>query len=554
MAGGGLLRRVVGGIRRMVSDNLDAYPIRSPYHHRAADRWSSELANWNPALRSADSEWLGERNIVAARLHDIARNNGWVSGLLQRYVDQVIGSDFRLSYRPDYVALGLDAEWAHDFQAQVEAAFRQWANDTRCVCDASEQATFSGLLGLAFRHRLIDGEALALPQWLPGRPGVKYATAVQLIDPDRLSTPAGMVDNDTMRGGVEINVFGAAQAYHIRKVHPGEVYTTSPEMMVWERVPRRTPWGRSRVIHFFEKERAAQTRGKSILTPIVERLKMEDRYSRIELQAALVNAIFAAFIESPFDTTLVEDGIDAAGVATYQQQRKAFHDDRRITLDGAQIPHLFPGEKFTMPSAAHPNSNFENFERTVLRYFAAATGQSYEQIAQDWSQTNYSSARAAMLETWKFMSARRGHFANGVATPIFALWFEEAVDRGDVVLPDGAPDFWEAFGAWTRCRWIGPGRGWVDPVKEAQAAVIRVQGGLSTMQDECAEQGKDYEEVMEQQAREGAMRERLQLPEPSATPPAPPTGAGVPASDGGYPSDTEQNGPAPEDRRPGEQG
>ena len=49
-------------------------------------------------------------------------------------------------------------------------------------------------------------------------------------------------------------------------------------------------------------------------------------------------------------------------------------------------------------------------------------------------------------------------------------------------------------------------------VKEAQAAQIRMEAGLSTLQDECAEQGNDWQEVLEQQARETAMRRELGLP------------------------------------------
>ena len=47
-----------------------------------------------------------------------------------------------------------------------------------------------------------------------------------------------------------------------------------------------------------------------------------------------------------------------------------------------------------------------------------------------------------------------------------------------------------------------PGRGWVDPVKEAQACQIRMEIGLSTLEAECASQGLDWEEVLEQRARE----------------------------------------------------
>ena len=62
--------------------------------------------------------------------------------------------------------------------------------------------------------------------------------------------------------------------------------------------------------------------------------------------------------------------------------------------------------------------------------------------------------------------------------------------------------FYENRQAYLRCAWIGTGRGWVDPVKEAQAAELRMKIGVSTLRDECAEQGKPWREVIEQRARE----------------------------------------------------
>ncbi|WP_142847237.1 phage portal protein [Telmatospirillum sp. J64-1] len=492
--------------------------------YAAADRFSQELSSWSPSLRGPDSEWLPERDTVTARVHDIARNNGWASGALQRYIDQAIGAEFRLLYRPDAAALGVSPEWARDFAREVEHRFRLWAEDPRFPVDAGRRLTLSALLGLLFRHRLADGEALAVAHWLP-RPDSSYATAIQVIDPDRLSTPAGMIDGPVLRGGIEMDGFGAPLAFHIRGAHPGDAYAGAEEVMRWQRIPRSTPWGRMRVLHFFEPERAGQTRGKSLLAPVLEKLKMEDRYGRIELQAALVNAIFAAFIESPFDQGLMEDLLAKEGrpnptaadhLNVYQRERGHFHKKRNPTLDGVQIHSLFPGEKFNFAAATRPNQAFAEFERSVLRYIAAGIGQSYEQLAQDWSQTNYSSARAALLESWKFLVARRQHFAAAVARPIFALWLEEEFDRGEIDLPRNAPGFWEAFPAWTRCRWIGPGRGWVDPVKEADAAGKRMDYQLSTQMDECAEQGRDFEEVLEQQSYERALRASYGLPEPTS--------------------------------------
>ena len=86
--------------------------------------------------------------------------------------------------------------------------------------------------------------------------------------------------------------------------------------------------------------------------------------------------------------------------------------------------------------------------------------------------------------------------------PIYAAWLEEAIDRGTISLPKGAPEFAEAKAAYCAARWIGPGRGWVDPHKEATAATERMSAGLSTLERECAEQGEDYLETIQQRARE----------------------------------------------------
>jgi capsid protein len=48
-------------------------------------------------------------------------------------------------------------------------------------------------------------------------------------------------------------------------------------------------------------------------------------------------------------------------------------------------------------------------------------------------------------------------------------------------------------------------------VKEAQAAQIRMESGLSTLEDECAAQGLDWEEVLAQRAREEAKLKELGL-------------------------------------------
>ena len=87
-------------------------------------------------------------------------------------------------------------------------------------CDAALSLNFAGLTVQVFRSGFINGEALALPLWLPERGG-DFATTIQLVEPDRLSNPAGRPDDKTLRGGIEIDAYGAPLAGGCRMARRG---------------------------------------------------------------------------------------------------------------------------------------------------------------------------------------------------------------------------------------------------------------------------------------------------------------------------------------------
>jgi lambda family phage portal protein len=497
----------------------------TPYD--AADALTPELAAWTPWLGSPDTELNPYRDRIVSRVRDLVRNDGWASGGVTRILDNAIGANFRPVSKPDYRALAhlsgnaaFDATWADEFGRALDARWRVWANDVARYCDVQRNLSVSQIFRLAFRHKLVDGDALAVLHWLPDRvePGrAQYATAVQLIDPDRLSNPYMLFDQQNTRGGVEIDARGAAVGYWIREAHQADWFA-GQKVMEWQRVPRETSWGRPVVVHDFEHDRADQHRGGAgIFTPVIERLKMLIKYDATELESAIVNAIFSAYIESPFDHSFVEDALgDCVELAGYQRLRSEFHDQRRLLLGGVRIPTLFTGEKINTVSAVRPTSNFRDFEGAALRNVAACLGVSAQQLSQDWSDVNYSSARAGLLEAWKTLTRRRADFANGFAYPIRSAYVEEALEVDDLPLPKNAPAFIEARGAYARCLWIGPGRGWIDPVAEKQGAVLGMDAGLSTLEMECAENtGEDWEDILDQRAREvQAFRDRgLPLPQ-----------------------------------------
>jgi lambda family phage portal protein len=500
---------------------------RNFFPYDAASWFTNESQDWFPWIRSPDNEINIYRDRMVARVRDLVRNDGWAAGGITGVLDSTIGGYYRLISNPDHAWLkrrygaAFDHVWADEYRQAVEAEWRGWADDPNFYCDATRQLTMSQIFYLALRHKLVDGEPLAMLDWMPERQGygaATYATAVKLIDPDRLSNPYEMVDTMHRRGGVEIDDDGAPVGYHIRRAHQNDWYA-AVQSMEWDYAARETEWGRPIVLHDLDRDRVEQHRGLSVLTPVLNRFKMLTTYDRAELQAAVVNAIYALAVESPYDPKglreAMGDGEQIDDLRFYWDELAASRKSRGLKLDGVQIAHFFPGEKAVPLNPTRPNANYDPFSHAVLRHVASALGTSAAQMTKDWSKTNYSSARSEILDAWKTMSRRRVHFDTGFSNRVYMGWLEEAHEIAPLPLPPGAPDFAEARAAYARCRWLGAARGWVDPVKEAQGAALRMDAATSTLLEECAEQGKDWEEQLAQRSIEARKMKELKIPLPA---------------------------------------
>jgi lambda family phage portal protein len=469
------------------------------------------MMDWNPVPASPDADLLPDLGTLMARSRDMSRNNGLMAGGIQTLKDNVVGAVLRLSATPDYRLLGKTREWAREWGNVTEAEFRSYAETTEC--DAARSMNLLGLTLQAFGGAALNGDSLALPLWLP-RPESRWATRLMLVEADRLCTPLGMEYRDDIRGGIEFDTYGAPVAYQVLKRHPGDIFGVggfgaqmAAQQLEWERIPAFTAWGRRRVIHLHDKERTGQSRGRPIVSAVMREFHMAGKYSSNELQASVANSLVAAFLESDLDQ---ESAARLFGDDPRANWNKSVAESKRSIrkLQGAAVLPLPVGMKMSSFTPGRPNPSFEAFMLACLRHIAAGMNMPYELLLKDFSKTNYSSARAALLEAWRYFHGRRRWLTDYWLRPIYELWLEEAVNAGRIE----APDFYANRYAYTRARFIFGGRGWVDPTKEAQAAVMRMDGMISTLEQECAEQGLDYEEVLDQIALENEMRSKRGLP------------------------------------------
>lgn len=508
----GLAKSIRDGAGRMgasLTGGAQGYVF--PYD--AASYTSTEMGDWLPNVRSPDGEINLYRDRMVARQRDLYRNDGWAKGAINGILDSTIGVQYRLIAKPDYrrlslYAKGFDDVWAREFRQVAEALWRDFAEDLGRYNDVQRQLTVAQQFRLCLGHKLIDGESLLVPYWLPERQGVgaaTYATSFLGVDPDRLSNPYQGPDTRYMRGGIEIDELGVPLAGHIRKAQPNDWYN-AVESMEWERVPFEHDDGSTGLIHDFDRDRFSQHRGVSVFAPVLARLKMLARYYGVKLQAANLETIFGTYITSPYDADMVQDALTAAedktNVASYQAIRSAFHDKHKLTLNDVRLAALAPGEKIETVTPNQGNAEFSPFAHEMLRSVAAALGTSETQIHKDLSSANYSSIRAGIVEAEKTYLRRCQEFNLNTATPTYACLMMEQMERGMLPLPKGAPSFLEARTAYSRCRWLGPAAGWVDPVAERQGVVLGLAAGLTTLEDECARQGLDVDEVIDQRIYE----------------------------------------------------
>lgn len=506
-----------------MSEQLDLLQDKMPSKQMAASfegasHINRELAMWHPALRSADAEILPDKDSLDARSLDLQRNDGYIHGAIQGHKDSIVGAFYRLNSKPNYKHLGLDETWAEEFQEAVETQFALAAESPDCWFDAAGKMTFSEMIRLAIGVSMMSGEALGTSEWI--REGRRpFNTAIQMIDPIRLCNPYDDMATTTWKKGIRHDSRGRPVQYAIRHTLPGDNWDFENQYR-WKLINARKPWGRKMVLHYFEPYRVDQTRGVSDFVSILKQSKMVGKYQDVVLQNAVLNATYAAAIESdlpPIEAFESIGGGDAnmtkwasnhlSAIAAYTGESKNLH------IDGIKIPHLYPGTKLKLQNAGQPGGLGSGFEESLLRHLAAGLGLSYEEFSHDFTKTNYSSARAAMGESHKRLQGRKKAVADKFATDIVRLWFEEQLNAGafNDVLPRNAPSFYEGLNAdaYTACSWIGAPRGQIDELKETQAAIARINSGLSTYEKEAARFGEDFREVFRQIKREQGMIEDM---------------------------------------------
>ena len=466
----------VGGAAASLFKNLETFP--------------GQVLYTPPKLSARQEGKMARRDAVRASRH-AERTSEHIRGGLDRKADMVVGPSLRVHAQPDWHLLGLindddenDQGWKtkKPFAKACERVFRDWADDDRLLQDAEGHYNFGGLMWMAFRNLIgPDGECAGIIHYDEVRQakyGARYATFVTIVDPDRIETPPDQVgktleaDGYDVYEGKKLDENGRMIGFWVSKKHPSEGIASASADLGFTFVPRETSWGRAIGFHFFQKTRGGQMRGVTNLVTILRRTGQIDTFDDANIGAAIVNQVLSNYIQTAASAETVAENLapapNAMGGVTWDQ-RLDYYGKAKIRIGGTRIPVMPPGDKIVMEAVNRATGDPTAFRNNFLREFASSIGVSFEQLSQNFSEANYSSARAALLEIWRSVITLRRFFTAHVAKLIYSAVIEEAIFKGKIQLPPGGPPFQENRGAYTACMWTGPGMGWIDPQKEANA-------------------------------------------------------------------------------------
>lgn len=478
--------------------------------------------NWNPALRDQRDEVFASYTMAAARAIDAMHNSGWIAGAVDQAIASTIGTGLRLAARPDRETLGWTDDEANDWSETVERRWSMFA-DRPIECDAAGKMSMGQMTDAVMRAYYSHGEALALLPYVK-RNESSRGTKVQLLQPHRLVQDTNLAIR--MWQGVSVDQYGLPQSYRIRA---REDLFNAGVFGPWIDIRARDQAGRPQVVHLFEG-REGQMRGITPLAPALRTVKQYDQLSDATLQAALIQAIFAATITSDGPTEEVlralqsEDEQDGGtrSIDNLLGAQAAWYQNSKIDLgSGGRITHLFPGNKLDFARSEHPNSTYEAFAKFLLREVARCLGMTFETMTGDYTGATYSSVRMAGSEIWPIILRRRSHIAGRFCQTVYEAWLEEQIEDGLIPFPGGIMGFLAHRQAAVQANWRGPAKPQADDLKTSKAH--QIYKSMRIMSDEriADDLGYDIGDEYERMAREAKVRGKLNIPDVAPIAPDP---------------------------------
>jgi lambda family phage portal protein len=425
-----------------------------------------------PMIMSPNQEVQWNNWILRARARDLVKNNSYAAGFVNELANNVIGPDGILLQAKVKNANGRLAKATN---AEIERGWKEWGMPENACVDGHD--TWDDLTRLMIKTIATDGEVFLRKIRYFDNP---FAFSLQLLDADLVDSNYNVPAKDggnEIRMGVELNKWGRPVAYHVLTRHPSE-FLVGP--------PNRVPIPADEIIHRFIRYRPGQVRGITWFAPVLLELHNLDGYESSELHAARLAAAKMGFIKNTSEVA----------VASWDWETQSKKEPKSFDAEGGLIAELLPGQEFESYDPTHPSSAYKEFTKAVLRAVARGLNMAYTTLTGDLEAVNYSSIRAGLLSERDHFRTLQRWFGVHICRNIYREWLAMALLAGAIRVDSRlASNYYEV-------EWKPRGWKWVDPVNDLTAAALAISLGLDSRSRLASEQGRDFEEIVDELAHE----------------------------------------------------
>lgn len=458
--------------------------------------------NWFPSIGSPDGEIIKDLHTLRIRCRDLYRNNAIARGAIKLMISSVIGRGIKPQCVPDREVIRKYYGWNkkksdeffNDLETTVEKRFKKWAESKES--DSRGQRNFYENQSLAFNSFLQSGEVFAaIP--LKEFTNKMFRVRVGLIEADQVQSPLQQYNTRENRDGLVTTNDGTPVGAYINMNQ--EVY---PYQFQY------TPFigsnsGRKLLLHLYRADRPGQSRGVPFLASVIQVLKHLEDYKKSELIRAKVVSYFSVFIKSNNGNAI--DSNNIVPESGEQSTESANAEGRDYTLAPASVHLLEPTEEIEFASPGNISQNYGPFSESLMIEIGMSLGIPYEKLRRYYKST-YTAARGSNLDHKKEIQVFRNWFTSEFCRPYYREFFTDEVARGKIDCP-GFFENVELREAYLESTWTGDAYDMLDPTKELEAAIRRVEKKMSNMTDETAAvTGGDYSSNLQVLAREKQMR------------------------------------------------
>lgn len=426
--------------------------------------------DWIAGVLSADQAIKRDLRKLRDRSRALVRDFSYASRFVQACAENIAG--------PHGVTLQVrvanaDGAFKRTLNDEVEEKWDEWCEAENCTVDG--RLSFCDVEHLLCETLPQDGAFLV--RMVAGYSGNKFRFALQILDPDQLDHELIVARGDRqneIRHGVEVDRWGRPVAYHVWTQHPTDY---GRGVRVRERLSA------DEIIHGYVMRRAGQTHGVPWFAPVLLDERMLQGFQEAAVTSARVGASKSFFL------TVDPDKADTAP--------SGLESSVSMEVEPGTGQILPPGYGVADYDPTYPNNEFDPFTKAILGSIATGLRVSHMTLTGDLRSANYSSMRAGLLperDAWRLLA---GWFTRTFHRRVYLRWVETAVLAGALDVPPR-----ELERVLRGARWQPRGFPWVDPQKDIAARLMEVAAGTNTLTQICAENGRDFEEVIAARQRE----------------------------------------------------